>query len=98
MARHIKQTPIFELGQIVATNGIAELVREDPNFNYYAYLLRHATGDWGDLDDEDKKSNDRAVRSDRRILSSYNIGNNKKFWIITEHDRSVTTFMLPEEY
>ena len=61
-------------------------------------LLRHVTGDWGDLEDEDKKENELSVREGFRILSSYNLETGAKVWIITEWDRSVTTVLLPEEY
>jgi len=33
-----------------------------------------------------------------RILSAYTLSTGVKFWIITEADRSVTTFLLPDEY
>jgi hypothetical protein len=33
-----------------------------------------------------------------RLLSSYTARNGRRFWIITEWDRSVTTILLPEEY
>jgi len=55
-------------------------------------------GDWGDLCDEDKKVNDRAVAEGSRILSAYQAVNSTKFWIITEADRSATTVLLPEDY
>jgi hypothetical protein len=61
-------------------------------------LKRHLAGDWGDLGDEDKKTNDQAVIFGNRILSSYNLPKGHKVWIITEWDRSVTTFLLPSEY
>ena len=32
-----------------------------------------------------------------RILSAYHV-NGAKVWVITERDRSATTFLLPEEY
>ncbi|MEX1258148.1 MAG: hypothetical protein WEG36_11075 [Gemmatimonadota bacterium] len=61
-------------------------------------LSRHAVADWGDLDPEDRESNDRALRCGGRLLSSYRTSTEVKFWIITEWDRSVTTILLPEEY
>jgi len=33
-----------------------------------------------------------------RLLSSYQLTDTEKIWIITEADRSVTTLLLPEEY
>jgi len=63
----------------------------------YAGLERHQNKDWGDLGNEDKRSNDRAVKHGGRVLSAYK-AQGIKFWIITEADRSVTTLLLPEDY
>jgi hypothetical protein len=59
---------------------------------------RHTCGDWGDLDKQDKRSNDQALLHGGRLLSSYVDVNGVKFWIITEADRSVTTVLLPSDY
>lgn len=61
-------------------------------------LRRHQAGDWGDVDSEDKAANDRAVRDGLRLLSAYDLGDGLRVWLITEHDRSVTTLLLPSDY
>ncbi len=69
-------------------------------------LERHVTGDWGAVCAEDWQSNDRAVKDGGRILSSYPLDPAKPckgwgentLWVITEGDRSATTFLLPHEY
>ncbi len=61
------------------------------------YLFCHVTGDWGDLGEEDEKENDFSVKRGFRILSAYGRGE-KRLWIITEADRSVTTILRPDEY
>ncbi len=63
-----------------------------------SYLRRHLHGDWGDLDDDDRRSNDAALKSGDRLFSSYQVTPDLKLWIITEGDRSVTTLLLPSEY
>lgn len=81
------------------TQGIAAL--ELSSGEMMAILNRHLTGDWGDLDEEDKQRNDAAVKDGTRVFSSYNLtGEHEgiKVWVITEWDRSVTTFLLPSEY
>jgi hypothetical protein len=85
----------FPLGRIVSTPNALESV---PNTDILSALERHASGDWGDLDEHDRKANERALLEDTRILSAYRSKNGVKFWIITEHDRSVTTALLPEDY
>ncbi|RJQ55255.1 MAG: hypothetical protein C4521_02810 [Actinobacteria bacterium] len=62
------------------------------------YLLRHRQGDWGEVDEEDWRENDYAAKHNFRILSAYTLKTGVRVWIITEADRSATTFLLPEEY
>ena len=61
-------------------------------------IISHVNGDWGDLEDEDKKENELSVKEGFRILSAYHLDTGAKVWVITEWDRSVTTILLPEEY
>ena len=85
----------FSLGQTVITAGAREKLN---HYEVLSALTRHSTGDWGDVCEEDKLSNDQAVEEGLRILSSYQTKDGTKFWIITEWDRSVTTILLPSEY
>lgn len=89
--------PKFQLGRTVMTRGVHALVASG-QFNPLPFLLRHARGDWGDLCDEDVKSNNQALRLEGRLMSSYKVGEMLILWIITEWDRSVTTLLLPSEY
>tara|TARA_Y100000034_G_C6673295_1_gene295712 strand:- start:18 stop:272 length:255 start_codon:yes stop_codon:yes gene_type:complete len=83
---------LFSFGQTVTTPGcLAKGINPSP------LLLRHSQGDWGDVDDEDKKANDQAVKNGSRIFSAYR-QNGHKVWVITEADRSSTCVLLPEEY
>lgn len=88
--------PKFELGDVVMTQGASDILSDQPLL--HECLVRHAKGDWGDLSDHDRKANDEALKTGERIFSAYTIADDKKIWIITEADRSVTTFLLPEEY
>ena len=83
------------LGQVVATANAARTLPQD---EIVVALRRHASGDWGDVDEEDHESNDKAFQHDDRLLSVYHTSGGTKFWIITEWDRSVTTILLPEDY
>lgn len=86
---------VVETGQLAATHAVLEAASRP---ELMAALRRHMSCDWGDVCEEDWKANDRALRNGERLLSSYLTENGKKFWIITEADRSVTTILLPEEY
>ena len=84
----------FPLGQVVITPNALEKLKSDDILNA---LNRHVVGDWGELDDEDRQTNDEALQSGHRLLSAYRSGVTK-FWIITEADRSSTCVLLPEDY
>ena len=61
-------------------------------------LARHAAGDWGELCEEDRRQNEIALKQGLRLVSVYRDRSRVKFYIITEHDRSVTTILLPQDY
>lgn len=91
----------FELGRVVCTRGIDQILKTD--IDAYSFinscLERFKAGDWGDMDEEDKRTNDEAVRIGERIFAAYIYPKTKeKIWIITERDRSTTTILFPEEY
>lgn len=85
----------FSLGKLFITPGA---MRELSPAEVLDALGRHARGDWGDVGEEDREENELSLREGFRLLSSYRGRNETKFWVITEHDRSVTTVLLPEEY
>ncbi len=87
----------FSLGQVVVTPGFLEAMHNTGD-KIVPYLLRHVQGDWGELDEHDRKENERSLRNGFRLLSAYRLSDDTKFWVITEADRSATTFLLPEEY
>jgi len=87
----------FPLGHIVATPGALRAL-EAAGQQPAKFLDRHVSGDWGELDEEDKRENEFSVRNGLRILSAYTTHAGEKIWIITEADRSATTLLLPEEY
>jgi hypothetical protein len=77
----------FAPGWVVATPAVLEAFRaagDDP----LAYLMRHVSGDWGDLNESDRQENKLSVREGFRILSAYRVSDGTRFWIITEADRS----------
>jgi hypothetical protein len=90
--------PKFPLGRIVATRG-AMAAMQAAGQDASHFLSLHVSGAWGDLDRHDRQLNEAALASgEDRIFSSYRTAQNVKLYVITEHDRSVTTILLPEEY
>jgi hypothetical protein len=90
-------SPKFALGHVVATPGALNALAtagQSPQ----EFLDRHASGDWGELSEEDRKENEFSITEGLRILSAYRLRDGTKIWIITEADRSSTCILLPEEY
>lgn len=84
----------FPLGKLVMT---ANAARRLTPCEIRIALKRHETGDWGDLSPEDRQENERSLEHGWRLLSAYGTAD-KRFWIVTEADRSVTTILFPEDY
>jgi hypothetical protein len=89
-------TAPLPLGKVLATPGALKLLAVAGG-HPFDLLARHATGDWGELCEYDRRQNEVALREGYRVLSSYPIGT-ERVWVITEADRSITTILLPEEY
>jgi hypothetical protein len=88
-------TKVTPLGQVfIARRASATLSAAE----VHAALERHECGDWGECCRADWRANDAALKAGDRLVSVYRTADGKKFWIITEHDRSMTTVLLPEEY
>jgi SAM-dependent methyltransferase len=87
----------FQLGRLVMTPGIQELIIE--GLNVAPYLERYKRADWGDVDRESRNSNDYAVKTSDHILSAYPVfeAPEGQIYISTNADRSVTTILLPSE-
>jgi hypothetical protein len=86
--------PKFPLGQVVITrNALNVLSPAEINDG----LRRHSNRDWGNVCPDDAAMNDQALVDGDRLLSAYGDGQ-KRFWIITEADRSVTTILMPDDY
>lgn len=86
----------FSLGQLAMTPGAQSTFSAE---FLMACLKRHANGDWGNVVPGDAAANDASISggAQDQLLSVYEMGE-KKLWIVTEWDRSVTTMLLPSEY
>ena len=96
----------FDVGTLTATPGVMLDLEEQHGNEAPVYLgacvLRHRQGDWGEIDQQDKQTNDAAVVSGHRLISAYPIDRcadgGSTFWLITEADRAYTTALLTSEY
>jgi hypothetical protein len=89
---------LFEMGQVAFTLRCSEAL-EAAHSDGREYMVRHLTGDWGEVSAEDVAMNDRRVAEGRYLLlSAYTLPTGVKIWIVTQPDRSATTFLLPSEF
>lgn len=93
----MQTTRTVSLGRLLATPGALEALAESgqsPNH----FLARHASGDWGLVDAEDRRLNDEALHDGSRLLSVYKTLGGVRLYVITEADRSATTILRADEY
>lgn len=86
---------LFAPGRLVATPAALQAISAA---EIDRALTRHFQGDWGELSPEDRRLNNEALTAGLRLFSAYRTSQGRKFWIITEADRSATTVLLPEDY
>lgn len=91
----VKSNLPLQLGRTVITANAKNILTDSDIENA---LNRHQSGDWGELCEEDKQVNEKALKDGDRILSVYISSGGKRFWVITEADRSCTTVLMPEDY
>lgn len=97
----------FEPGVLVVTPGIAN-ARERGIINVAALSKRHFSGDYGDIEDDDKRANERIIKDGSRIVSGYDTNAGKVIIADAESERTVLpdyvegyrafTIMLSSEY
>ena len=85
--------------KLVQTCGINQAIEDDYKFAKIIMkcLGKYCDFDWGDTCKEDWTLNDMAVNSYDRVVAKYKTTKGDIF-IITEHDRSVTTILFAHEY
>ena len=85
------------MGKVVVTKGIDNAMRENRKFalEVNLSLQRYTIKDWGNLDAEDKQTNEEALNypDDLYLLAAYNTCKGK-IWIITNRI-SDTFFVAP---
>ena len=103
MATNVERHISFDLGPVVSTPGALDALQRN-EITGITLLARHANGDWGDLCEQDKQTNEDALENGSRIMSVYTLADGTTLWIITDaeiydqHHRQATTFLLPDEY
>ena len=95
----------FNLGKVVCTATVNNIMTENKQFasEVISELRRYCNKDWGDLDEEDKQTNEDALQypDDLYLLASYKTCKGT-IWIITNRisenaGDNATTVCFPDE-
>ena len=95
----------FNVGKVVATIGVNNTIKENTQFarEIISALQRYVNKDWGDLDEEDKQTNEDALQypDDLYLLGAYKTCKGK-IYIITNRisetaGDNATTICFPSE-
>lgn len=93
----------MELGCVILTPGIEVHLKQNVTTEMWLAkcLLRHMKGDWGVIDEADRRVNAAAMLRGARVLSRYPLGplvEHQFLYIITDGSREQTKILLPDEY
>lgn len=79
----------------IATAGVAAEMSKADSFNKFVLdsIGRHLSGDWGDVSEDDRETNNAAPLY---ALSAYAAPDGRKIWI--KQDYNVLTVLSPDEY
>ncbi len=79
-------TQLFDPGRVVTTPGVGAVLDQFDGPTQVrlviGLLIRHITGDWGEVDSDDQAANDHAVIQGERVLSAYRLPDETKVWVI----------------
>jgi len=90
MNQHTRLKPLFRPGRLLVASDALTALREN-GIAVISVLLRHVTGDWGTVSDEDGRQNNLSISAGLRLISLYRLPDRTRILVITEWDRSSTT-------
>jgi hypothetical protein len=96
--------PTVRIDSAVMTSGVADWAGEDLHRAEFCWhvLGLVSFGEWGELDEHDRRANDHAARTgEGRILGSYGTPDGRTLWAIVDGlgtGSTVLTFLWPSEY
>src|SRR5215212_9664105 len=102
--RYVGKDPkagIFELGEErTVSEGVELLMEEIGSAPVMECLKRHHVGDWGEVDDENRRLNELSLKGRERcgFESAYTMEDGTVLRILTYEDRSSTLLLTEEEY
>lgn len=82
--------PLFHPGKLLVSHAALAALRTN-SVPVISVVLRHMTGDWGIVSEDDKRQNDVSIATGLRLMSIYRLQDQTRLLVITEWDRSNTT-------
>lgn len=82
--------PLFHPGRLLVTPVALDALRAN-GIPLISVMLKHITGDWGNVSDDDRHQNDLSIAAGLRLLSIYRLPDGARIIVVTEWDRSSTT-------
>jgi len=82
--------PLFHPGKLLVTPAAFAALREN-GVPVISVMLRHISGDWGCISEDDKRENDLSINAGLRLLSVYRLPDQTRILVVTEWDHSHTT-------
>lgn len=95
------EEPKFNVGRVAYTPMVARETERNKDLAIYIEecMARHMRGDWGDVSEQGKKENEKALLNGGRLVSYYaGTGYCRNIVIVTADNRLYTTVMYPQEY
>ncbi|MEB3081599.1 hypothetical protein VD792_26725 [Pseudomonas aeruginosa] len=89
-------TTLFPVGALIFSAGVDRLMRAG-RLDPLPYFQRHASGDWGDVTDEQWQANNAALQSGGRLESLYMVHRQLSIRVVTAADRHETHVELASE-
>ncbi len=83
----------FEVGEIVITPA-ASAALEANGHSVDELLARHQAGDWGDVSDQVRTVNQRALVEQFNVQSVFAVSSGQRVVVVTNRDRSLTMVHL----
>ena len=92
----MKKKRLFKLGETLMVSLGAMDVLFKSNQRLARFLLRHVTGDFGDINKEEAAANATSIKTEGEILSRYTAANGATILVMTE--AGVTLVTTPREH
>ena len=99
---HVKgsKAGVFELGEQDVSEGVEALMEKMGRIPVMEFLRRHQSGDWGEIDDENRRLNGLSLAEGGSLgfESVYTMENGTRLRILTFEEGSGTLLLTEEEY